>query len=69
MKSEKLIFRLHGEKLAGLWELVRVSKPEDTPAFKLSVVEQVEKGELSYKRAQERYGIQGAVAINRPPLL
>ncbi|WP_327355752.1 DNA polymerase ligase N-terminal domain-containing protein [Caballeronia telluris] len=25
----KLIFRLHGEKLAGLWELVRISKPDD----------------------------------------
>jgi bifunctional non-homologous end joining protein LigD len=29
MKAGKLIFRLHGEKLAGLWELVRISKPED----------------------------------------
>lgn len=27
LKSGKLIFRLHGEKLAGLWELVRISKP------------------------------------------
>nr|WP_256243956.1 hypothetical protein [Burkholderia ubonensis] len=26
-------------------------------AFKLSVVEQVEKGELTYKEAQRRYGI------------
>jgi bifunctional non-homologous end joining protein LigD len=26
----KLVFRLHGEKLAGLWELVRIAKPEDT---------------------------------------
>ncbi|WP_250502273.1 DNA ligase D [Caballeronia sp. AZ7_KS35] len=25
----KLVFRLHGEKLAGLWELVRISKPDD----------------------------------------
>jgi bifunctional non-homologous end joining protein LigD len=23
----KLVFRLHGEKLAGLWELVRIRKP------------------------------------------
>ena len=30
-----------------------------TLAFKLSVVEQVEKGELTYKQAQRRYGIQG----------
>jgi bifunctional non-homologous end joining protein LigD len=27
LRSGKLIFRLHGEKLAGLWELVRISKP------------------------------------------
>ena len=29
MKTGKLVFRLHGEKLAGLWELVRISKPDD----------------------------------------
>ncbi|MDR5748777.1 DNA ligase D [Caballeronia sp. LZ029] len=29
MEAGKLIFRLHGEKLAGLWELVRISKPGD----------------------------------------
>lgn len=29
MQAGKLIFRLHGEKLAGLWELVRISKPGD----------------------------------------
>lgn len=28
-------------------------------AFKLSVVEQIEKGEMTYKQAQKRYGIQG----------
>ena len=32
-------------------------------AFKLSVVEQVEKGELSYKQAQHRYGIQGRSTV------
>ena len=31
-------------------------------AFKLAVVDQVEKGELTYRQAQEQYGIQG-----RPP--
>ncbi len=30
MEAGKLVFRLHGEKLAGLWELVRISKPEDS---------------------------------------
>jgi transposase-like protein len=34
-------------------------------AFKLSVVEQVEKGELSYKQAQARYGIQGRSTVLR----
>jgi bifunctional non-homologous end joining protein LigD len=29
MKAGKLVFHLHGEKLAGLWELVRISKPDD----------------------------------------
>lgn len=34
-----------------------------TLAFKLAVVEQVEKGELSYKQAQVRYGIQGRSTV------
>lgn len=34
-----------------------------TLAFKLSVVEQVEKGELTYKQAQVRYGIQGRSTV------
>ena len=29
MRKGKLVFRLHGEKLAGLWELVRIAKPGD----------------------------------------
>lgn len=29
MTAGKLVFQLHGEKLSGLWELVRISKPED----------------------------------------
>ncbi|WP_420820649.1 IS3 family transposase [Saccharospirillum mangrovi] len=31
--------------------------------FKLAVVEQVEKGELTYKQAQDRYGIQGRSTV------
>jgi transposase len=31
--------------------------------FKLAVVEQVEKGELTYKQAQKRYGIQGRSTV------
>lgn len=34
-----------------------------TLAFKLGVVDQVEKGELSYKQAQARYGIQGRSTV------
>ena len=29
MAKGKLLFRLHGDKLAGLWELVRIAKPGD----------------------------------------
>lgn len=29
LAAGKLVFQLHGEKLAGLWELVRISKPDD----------------------------------------
>ncbi len=32
-------------------------------AFKLSVVRQVEQGELTYKEAQDRYGIQGKSTV------
>lgn len=29
IEAGKLVFQLHGEKLAGRWELVRISKPDD----------------------------------------
>jgi len=32
-------------------------------AFKLAVVEQVEKGEFTYKQAQDHYGIQGRSTV------
>ena len=38
---------------------VKRTQRDYTMAFKLAVVEQVEKGELSYGQAQIRYGIQG----------
>jgi transposase-like protein len=34
-----------------------------TLAFKLAVVEEVEKGELTYKQAQDKYGIQGRSTV------
>ncbi len=41
----------------------RRSQRDYTLAFKLSVVDQVEKGELGYKEAQRRYGIQGRSTV------
>jgi transposase-like protein len=34
-----------------------------TLAFKLAVVDEVEKGQLTYKQAQRRYGIQGRSTV------
>ena len=39
------------------------SQRDYTLTFKLSVVDQVEKGELSYREAQRRYGIQGRSTV------
>ena len=36
---------------------IKRTQRDYTLAFKLSVVEQVEKGELTYKHAQSRYAI------------
>jgi len=41
----------------------RRTQRDYTMAFKLAVVAQVEKGELTYKQAQERYGIQGRTTV------
>ncbi|NMG73944.1 helix-turn-helix domain-containing protein, partial [Aromatoleum diolicum] len=42
---------------------IKRTQRDYTLAFKLAVVEQVEKGELTYKQAQERYGIQGRSTV------
>ncbi len=42
---------------------IRRSQRDYSLAFKLSVVEQVEKGEMTYKQAQKRYGIQGRSTV------
>lgn len=42
---------------------VKRTQRDYTLAFKLAVVEQVEKGELTYKQAQGRYGIQGRSTV------
>ena len=42
---------------------IRRSQRDYTLAFKLLVVEEVEKGSLSYKQAQRKYGIQGRSTV------
>lgn len=42
---------------------VKRTQRDYTLAFKLAVVEQIEKGELSYKQARDRYGIQGRSTV------
>ena len=42
---------------------IKRTQRDYTLAFKLAVVEQVEKGELTYKQAQTRYGIQGRSTV------
>lgn len=42
---------------------IKRTQRDYTLAFKLAVVEQVEKGELTYKQAQDRYGIQGRSTV------
>lgn len=42
---------------------VKRSQRDYTLAFKLSVVEEVEKGMVSYKQAQRKYGIQGRSTV------
>ena len=41
----------------------RRSQRDYTMGFKLAVVSQVEKGELTYKQAQKAYGIQGRSTV------
>lgn len=42
---------------------IKRTQRDYTLAFKLSVVAQVEHGELTYKEAQKRYGIQGRSTV------
>lgn len=42
---------------------IRRSQRDYSLAFKLQVVMEVEKGELTYKQAQKKYGIQGKSTV------
>ena len=44
-------------------EHLRRSQKDYSLAFKLQVVDEVEKGLLSYKQAQQKYGIQGRSTV------
>lgn len=43
--------------------IIKRSQRDYSLAFKLQVVQQVEKGELSYRKAQRYYGIQGKSTV------
>lgn len=43
--------------------IVKRTQKDYSLAFKLAVVDQVEKGEMTYKQAQDRYGIQGCSTV------
>lgn len=47
----------------GQKERVKRTQGDYTMGFKLSVISQVEKGEMTYKQAQETYGIQGRSTV------
>ena len=42
---------------------IRRSQRDYSFAFKLQVISEVEKGELTYKQAQKKYGIQGRSTV------
>lgn len=44
---------------------VRRSRYDYTVTFKLEVVARVERGELTYRQAQQHYGIQGSATVLR----
>lgn len=44
-------------------QYVKRTQRDYSLSFKLTVVEQVEKGEMTYRQAQDRYGIQGSQTV------
>lgn len=43
--------------------IIKRTQQDYSLAFKLALVDQVEKGECTYRQAQEQYGIQGASTV------
>jgi bifunctional non-homologous end joining protein LigD len=56
MTAGKLVFRLHGRKLAGLWELVRIAKPGERQEAWLLFKKHDE-----WERAHAEYDVVGAL--------
>ncbi|CAE1148888.1 protein of unknown function [Serratia sp. Tan611] len=44
-------------------QYVKRTQRDYSLSFKLAVVEQVEKGEMTYRQVQGRYGIQGSQTV------
>ena len=44
-------------------QYVKRTQRDYSLSFKLAVVEQVEKGEMTHRQAQDRYGIQGSYTV------
>ena len=44
-------------------QYVKRTQRDYSLSFKLAVVEQVEKGEMTHRQAQDRYGIQGSHTV------
>jgi transposase len=47
----------------GQFQVVKRTQRDYTLAFKLQIVDEVEKGDFTYKEAQRRYGIQGRSTV------
>ena len=61
LASGKLVFRLHGQKLAGMWELVRISKPDATRAGKAQDAWLLFKKRDEFARLQDAYDVLTAL--------
>src|SRR5258706_474690 len=65
LKEGKLVFTLHGHKMAGLWELVRIAKPGDRQEAWLMF-----KKKDAYARPHAEYDVVSALpdsVITKPP--
>jgi transposase-like protein len=47
----------------GIKEFIKKTQKDYSLAFKLQVVDEIEKGHLTYKQSQKKYGIQGRSTV------